>query len=158
MTKTTEPSGRILLEMIKSSRSMILVPSPRIWIPDHGPNPRIAGMERMMISTILNTTALLRFHPHRSIAKDRIFSNTAMTVDSAAKDINRKNKAPQSLPPAIWLNTFGSVINTSPGPAPGSTPNAKHAGMMINPAINATNVSRIRILTLSPASVHSLPM
>ena len=91
----------MLFEIIKSSRSMIVVPSPRIWIPDHGPKPRIAGMERIMIRTILNATALLRFHPHRSIAKDRIFSNTAITVDSAAKDINRKNSAPQSLPPAI---------------------------------------------------------
>ena len=62
-----------------------------------------------MSRTILNKTALLRFQPHRSIAKDRMFSNTAITVDSAAKDINRKNRAPQSLPPAIWLNTFGRV-------------------------------------------------
>ena len=30
ITKITEPSGRILLEIIKSSRSMIFVPSPRI--------------------------------------------------------------------------------------------------------------------------------
>ena len=111
-----------------------------------------------MSRTILNKTALLRFQPHRSIAKDRMFSNTAITVDSAAKDINRKNRAPQSLPPAIWLNTFGRVMNTSPGPAPGSTLNAKHAGMMIRPAISATNVSRIRILILSPARVHSFPI
>ena len=119
MTKTTEPSGRILLEMIKSSRSMMFVPSPRIWIPDHGPNPRIAGMERMMISTILNTTALLRFHPHRSIAKDRIFSNTAMTVEKLAKVINRKNNVPHRRPPAIFTKTFGNVTKISDGPASG---------------------------------------
>lgn len=101
ITKITDPSGRILLEIIKSSRSIMFVPSPRIWIPDHGPNPRIAGMERTMIRTIFTRTALFRFQPHKSIAKERIFSNTAITVDNAANDINKKNSVPQSLPPAI---------------------------------------------------------
>ena len=154
-TNNTEPRGRILLDTIKSSRSMMFVPSPKICIPDHGPKPRIAGIERMITRTIFTITAFLRLHPHRSMAKDRIFSNTATTVDRAAHAIKRKNNAPQSLPPIIWLNTFGSVINTSPGPAPGSTLNAKHAGIMIMPAISATKVSSTRILRLSPASVRS---
>ena len=79
-----------------------------------------------------------------------IFSNTAMMVDSAAKDIKMKKQVPHTLPPAMLLNTFGKVINSRDGPASGCTPYAKHAGIMINPAINATNVSRITIFFASP--------
>jgi len=51
-----------------------------------------------------------------------IFSNTAMIVENAANVINKKKKVPQILPPGIWINTFGSVINISSGPAPGLIP------------------------------------
>ena len=54
--------------------------------------------------------------PHISLANWIIFWNTAMIVENAANDMNRKNRAPQILPPAISRNTFGSVTNTSPGP------------------------------------------
>ena len=40
---------------------------------------------------------------------------------------NRKNKDPQDPSANICVKIFGSVINTSPGPAAGSTPKAKHA-------------------------------
>ena len=42
---------------------------------------------------------LVKFH--NSIVQAIIFSNTAMTVDNDAKAINRKNRAPQILPPVI---------------------------------------------------------
>ena len=48
-----------------------------------------------------------------------MFSNTAMTVESAAKDMNTKNSVPHTCPPGICSNTLGSVMNTSPGPASG---------------------------------------
>lgn len=60
--------------------------------------------------------------PHLSIEKLIRFSNTAMTVDSAAKLMNTKNSAPQMLPSGIWPNTTGSVANTSDGPESGVTP------------------------------------
>ena len=50
------------------------------------------------------------------------FSNTAMTVESAAKLMNTKNSAPHTLPSGIWPNTTGSVANTSEGPESGVTP------------------------------------
>ena len=81
-----------------------------------------------------------------------------MIVDNAAKLINKKNIAPQTLLPGISLNTFGSVINTKFGPLPGFTPNAKHAGKITSPAINATNVSRIATLIASPVSLRLLSM
>ena len=43
-----------------------------------------------------------------------------MTVDRAAKAINIKNSAPHSRPPAIWLNTLGSVMKIREGPEAGS--------------------------------------
>ena len=70
----------------------------------------------------LHTAAFLRLHPVMSMAKDMIFSNTAITVDIAAKDINRKKKKPQIRPPAMALNTFGRVIKIKLGPLPASTP------------------------------------
>ena len=45
-----------------------------------------------------------------------MFWNTAIMVEKAAKDINRKNSVPQILPPAIWLNTLGRVIKIRDGP------------------------------------------
>ena len=79
-----------------------------------------------------------------------MFSNTATTVDSAAKLMNRKNSVPHSCPTGIWLNTLGSVMNTRPGPLPGSTPNAKHAGKMMRPAMMATSVSSPATRSASP--------
>ena len=45
-----------------------------------------------------------------------------MIVDNAANDIKIKKQVPQILPPAMLLNTFGSVINSRDGPASGCTP------------------------------------
>ena len=79
-----------------------------------------------------------------------MFSNTAMTVESAAKLMNRKKSVPHTCPNGICENTLGSVMNTSPGPLPGSTPNAKHAGKMMRPAMNATSVSSPAMRRASP--------
>ena len=43
-------------------------------------------------------------------------SNTAITVESEAKDINKKNKAPHICPPAIETNTLGKVIKIKTRP------------------------------------------
>ena len=40
-----------------------------------------------------------------------------MMGENAAKDLNRKNRVPHILPPAIWLNTLGRVIKIRDGPA-----------------------------------------
>ena len=88
--------------------------------------------------------------------KETIFSNTPTIVERAAKNRNRKNKDPQIRPPAICVKIFGSVINTSPGPAAGSTPKAKHAGMTISPAISATKVSKRTMLKDSPVRERDL--
>ena len=79
-----------------------------------------------------------------------IFSNTATTVEKAAKVRKRKKSAPQSLPPLIFAKIFGRVMKISPGPASGLTPKAKQAGIMIKPAIRATKVSNAVTVMASP--------
>ncbi len=66
---------------------------------------------------------LVKFH--NSIVQAIIFSNTAMTVDNDAKAINRKNRAPQILPPVIDKKTLGKVIKMRLGPLSGFTPNGE---------------------------------
>ena len=80
------------------------------------------------------------------------------TVESAAQDMNAKKRPPIIRPPAMLLNIFGSVTNTSPGPDVGSTPNVKHAGKIIIPDTIAIKVSSAVTLTDSPRRVLSLPI
>ena len=95
--------------------------------------------------------------PHLSIPNEIRFSNTAVTVDIAAKIINKKKSVPHNPPKGIWLNTFGSVSKISPGPpiTPPFTGNANAAGITISPAMNATPVSRAAIETDSPKRLLS---
>ena len=79
-----------------------------------------------------------------------------MSVERAAKIIARKNTAPQRPPIVICVKTFGSEMNRRDGPDPASTPNAEHAGKMMNPERSAIVVSRHMILTDSPPSVRFL--
>ena len=44
------------------------------------------------------------------------FSNTAVTVEKLANVMKIKNRVPQSLPPAIFRNTCGSVTKIREGP------------------------------------------
>ena len=89
-----------------------------------------------------------------------MFSNTAITVERAAKLMKRKKKAPTMRPTTgpIMLNTLGRDTKASPGPAPASTLNAAHAGKIINPAQIATKVSSPITRSDSPVSEWSLPM
>lgn len=69
---------------------------------------------RMMI--VLMRTDFFLLMPNISIQNEMMFSNTAMIVEKHAKVINRKNRVPQILPPAIFTNTFGSVTKIRAGP------------------------------------------
>ena len=103
-------------------------------------------------------TAFLRLQPFKSIHHARIFSNTAMTVESAANNRKIKNSVPQIRPPGIEINTFGSVTKIKFGPLSGLTPNVKQAGKMISPAISATPVSKSVMRSASPGSERFLSM
>ena len=151
-TASRLPSGSRLYETKKSSKSIIVEPTPIGCKPDSTLYPSTAGIDSRITRTMLRLTAFFLSQPKISIVIDRMFSNTAITVDSAANVIKIKNAVPQMRPPAMWLKTFGSVINSKDGPESGCTPYAKHAGMMIMPAIRATNVSNPITLSASPVS------
>ena len=127
-----------------------MVPSPSGAKPLNTLNPKIQGRERIRIAARFTRVDFFLVQPNRSMPKQMIFSNTAMTVDRAAKLMNRKKSAPKIRPPAIWLKMLGRVTNTSPGPSPGFTSKAKQAGKMTRPDSRATVVSRQQIRTDSP--------
>ena len=61
----------------------------------------------------------------------------------AAIAVNKKNTTPSIVPPGIFENIKGTVLNNSPGPLPGACPKENTAGNIATPAINETNVSAI---------------
>ena len=66
----------------------------------------------MLISAICHLLSFVH-----SIQKDMMFSNTPMTVESAANTMNRKNSMPITRPPGILLKIEASVVNRKPAPA-----------------------------------------
>ena len=130
-------------------------PSPKGAKPLQRLKPRAHGNDKIIIITALISTAFFLEEPKRAMAKERIFSNTAIIVDKEAKTIKIKNVMPQSCDSGIELNIFGSVINTRLGPLSGLTPNEKQAGKIIKPDIIATKVSRIVMFMLSPNKLRS---
>ena len=100
---------------------------PEMSIPstvklDQRLQPSTQGMERISTPAKLMSTALFRLICQRSMVKEMIFSKTAITVDRAAKDRNRKKAPPHSRPMGMWLKMLGRVMNTSGGPFSVATP------------------------------------
>ena len=58
-----------------------------------------------------------------------------------AKKTDRKNKMANKFPMGIWANIFGRVIKIKGGPACGSIPKAKTAGITAKAETKAANVS-----------------
>ena len=77
------------------------------------------GRDRRIIARRLKATAFFLDQPKRSIKQEIMFSNTAIIVEKAAKLINTKKNAPQTRPPCMELNTFGSVTKIRFGPLSG---------------------------------------
>ena len=84
---------------------------PRGWIPESRLNPNTHGSDSSNTSTKFIAIDFFLDISNFSEQHAIIFSNTAMTVDKAAKVINRKNIAPHILPPVIDVKTLGRVIN-----------------------------------------------
>lgn len=89
---------------------------------------------------------------------ERMFSNTAITVEKLAKVIKRKNILPHKMPPFILTKTLGKVMNMRLGPEFTSMPKEKQAGKIIMPDMMATKVSRAQILKPSLVKVESFDM
>ena len=121
-------------------------PSPSGSIKERRLKPNTQGSDKSRIRIKFTRTAFFLDQP-LSIAKATIFSNTAMMVVIAAKDMNRKNRKPHNLPCDIALKTFGNVTNTRPGPLSAATLKEKQEGNIISPAIKATQVSSCLLYT-----------
>ena len=111
-----------------------------------GPNPREDGIPTISENTNTRMQERLRGQCNLSMMKDTMVSINEMDEVSAANNTNKKNNVPMTPPKRILSNTFGSVINISPGPAPKAAlsppENANTAGMIIRPARKATKVSK----------------
>ena len=84
--------------------------------PERTLYPSAHGSDSTRTRTPVIAAARRRVMPHLSIDQLMRFSNTAITVESAAKLMNTKNSAPHTLPKGICPNTIGSVTNTRDGP------------------------------------------
>ena len=137
---------------MKSSKSIIFVPAPNGVMFCNRLKPRIHGNDSTMITIALMSEDFFTDTFVRSELKPIIFWKMAMTVESAANAINRKNSAHHNCPKNIWLKIFGNVTKMSFGPCDGSTPNAKQAGKIMKPAMIATSVSSPNTCNASPVS------
>ncbi len=93
-----------------------MMPMPRMLHAAPQVVAQQAGQAQQEDEHQIGGTALPREIPHRSIQQARMFSNTAVTVDRAAKNRNTKNSAPHSRPPGMALNTLGRVTKIRLGP------------------------------------------
>ena len=59
------------------------------------------GRESIVIMGRFQAIAFFVLQPVRSVAKEMMFWNTAITVDRAANAMKMKNSVPQNRPPAI---------------------------------------------------------
>ncbi len=107
-----------------------ILPIPGTSTPAHTLKPSTHGSDNSASAMPFTRQARLRDQPHSSMLKLMMFSNTATTVDSAAKLMNRKNSVPPQLPHRHLAEHAGKRDEHQAGPLPGSTPNAKHAGKM----------------------------
>ena len=70
-----------------------------------------------MMRNRLTRLDFLRVQPVSSMPQQMMFSNTASTVDRAAKAMNRKNRLPHNLPSAMLAKILGRVMKIRLGPA-----------------------------------------
>ena len=68
---------------------------PKIVKEDQSVKPNTQGTLKMIINAPVIHVDFFWDHPNSSLVHAIIFWNTAITVDSAANVINKKNKIPQ---------------------------------------------------------------
>lgn len=139
--------GIITLLLIKSNASRIDIPSGAMWLQI--PNPKEDGIPISNANAV--TRRQVNFLPQPVLSRmiETIVSIKEIEDVRAAKNTNMKNVVPINPPIGMLLNTFGSVMNISPGPAFkfSAVPpeKANTAGITISPAKKAITVSKISI-------------
>ena len=149
-TKIQVKSATIGISTLLLVKSMISrIDMPFQLMNPRGPNPSEDGIPMISASIATNIPVNRRFHPNLSINTDTIVSIREIADVRAAKNTSMKKMVPMTPPNFILANTFGRVMNISPGPAfraERSPPeNANTAGIIIRPARNAMPVSNSSI-------------
>ena len=121
-------------------------------------NPSMHGKDNTRIRMQFMMQAFLLDKWNESMQLERIFSNTAITVEKLAKVMKRKKRLPHRMPPFMFTKTLGKVIKIRLGPEFTSMPKEKQAGKIMIPDIIATKVSRKQILKPSLVRVESFDM
>ena len=107
---------------------------------------------------MLKRMVFLRSQPVKSQMQEVMFSNTAMTVDIAAKSMNRKKRVPQNTAAAHSVEHVGEGDEQQVRTAVGVNAEAEAGGKIIRPETIATKVSSAIIHIASPVRRCSLPM
>ena len=111
----------MLVETMKSQRSSQLDPSANGWkCITLFPSAVVSARTKTPTPQMRQPFGRLQPVSSRTIA--RIFSQTASTVDMAAKTMKRKKIEPQIRPPAIFVKTAAIVSKSRLGPALTSRP------------------------------------
>ena len=121
-------------------------------------NPSMHGKDNTRIRMQFMMQAFLLDKWNESMQLERMFSNTAITVEKLAKVMKRKKRLPHRMPPFMFTKTLGKVIKIRLGPEFTSMPKQKQAGKIMIPDIIATKVSRKQILKPSLVRVESFDM
>ena len=149
-TKIQVPNATIGIRTLLLTKSMISSTDMPIQLMKlSGPKPSEDGAPKISARTATKRHAFLRPQWNLSRKMDTMVSIREIADVKAAKNTSRKKIVPIAPPNFMLANTFGSVMNISPGPAPSaerSPPeNANTAGMIIRPARKAMPVSNISI-------------
>ena len=112
----------MLFETKKSKNSKKLESEEMICTSDKRLKPNNGSKHIEVITTKLINTDFTRLILNNYMVPAIELSNTAIIVDTAAINMNRKNKAPQNAPKVIFENTMVIDTNNKFGPASGEIP------------------------------------
>src|SRR5690606_2788942 len=114
----------------------------------NNPDDKAAGIPAAKTTNPAIQVTFRRSFLPSAVKAATITSNNENEDVRAAIRNKTKNNERKNSPKAIWSNTAGKTINSSPGPAAGSYPKAKTTGKMTSPAITETIIFMI---TTQPA-------
>ena len=112
--KLVTDRNKYLFDTAKSSIS--IMPLSPMLTPESTVKPRTHGSASTIIRIIFITAIFFLDSFVVSSQKDIMFSNTAITVESAANSINTKKSVPTILPPGIILNILERVVKRKLAP------------------------------------------
>ena len=129
--------------LLVSLSSASKMPLPMIVKSLHKLNDNSAAIPNSQITVLAAIVDIVRFIDVRSSKNSTLGSSSDIDDVTAAKVINKKNKVPIIVPPAMLPKAIGRLTKIKPGPDAGSRPLLKMIGKMAKPAAKAITVSKI---------------